>query len=203
MASREETKKRSARAQELLGLFAYHRDAPLVARALRVSLEELMQELEELKIRRKAFVLARGSAAQMPKASSVPGPAGPPVRRRTKSPPPPAPPPPRISEREQQARELRTLLSEEGARRRSIAQRLGGISDATLLARFRAAGLEREFSLRERDLIRALYARHRGSEIKVAKEIGLSTEELHAVVLERGLSAEVTRLRARFHPKMR
>src|SRR5437867_3813962 len=87
------------RAQELLGLFAYHRDAPLVARALRVSLAELTEELERLKIRRRAFALTRGSDHELPRASAVAGAhTGPPVRRRPKggprSPPVAIPEPP-------------------------------------------------------------------------------------------------------------
>ena len=59
VASRQESQTKRARAQELLGLFAYHHDAPLVARALGVSMEALVGELEALKIRRRAFSLTR------------------------------------------------------------------------------------------------------------------------------------------------
>src|SRR5262249_28297049 len=59
-AERREARLRAkARAQELLGLFAWHRDGTLVARALRVSLDELTAELDQLKIRRRAFALTR------------------------------------------------------------------------------------------------------------------------------------------------
>src|SRR4051794_16389026 len=51
------------RAQHLLGLFAYHRDAPLVARSLSLSLEALDAELEDLGIRRKAYRLTRQTDA--------------------------------------------------------------------------------------------------------------------------------------------
>ena len=67
----------------------------------------------------------------------------------------------------------------------------------------RAAGLEREFALRERDQIRALYAHHHGSEARVAAEMGLAPEKLRSVMLERGLSAEMTRLRDRFRREAR
>jgi hypothetical protein len=204
VATRQETQKRRARAQELLGLFAYHRDAPLVARALNVSLDELVRELDAHKIRRRAFSLARGSS-QMPKAASLPGPAGPPVRRRKKnlfSAAAGTPTPPRGGV-DEQVIELKALLAEVGPRRTSLAERLGGISQATLLARLRAAGLEREFSLRERDQIRALYAHHHGSESRVAAEMGLSVETLRSVIVERGLSAEITRLRDRFRREAR
>ena len=59
------------RARHLLGLFSYHRDAPLVARALRVSLETLDAELTSLGIRAKAYRLSRGTDAQMPRAAAV------------------------------------------------------------------------------------------------------------------------------------
>ena len=206
MATRQETQKRRARAQELLGLFAYHQDAPLVARALKMSLDELVHELDALKIRRRAFSLARGSAAQMPKAAPLPGPTGPPVRRRKKNKiffSAPGTPPPPAGGKEDQARELKALLAEVGPRRTSLAERMGGISEATLLARFRAAGLEREFSLRERDQIRALYAHHHGSEVRVAAEMGLSPESLRGIIAERGLSAELTRLRDLFRRQAR
>src|SRR6266478_5150163 len=84
-ALRKRGAERAARAQYLLGLFAYHRDAPLVARALGVSLEALDEELDALAIRRKAYRVARGSDAQMPLAAAIAGPSGPPVRRRPRS----------------------------------------------------------------------------------------------------------------------
>ncbi len=194
---------RSARAQELLGLFAYHHDAPLVARSLGVSLSDLEGELDTLKIRRRAFRLVRGVQADFPRATAIPGArSGPTVRRRSKSdaPPPPGPPPP--SDKEMQARALKALLSELGARRSALAARLG-TSEATLLARFRAAGLEREFSLRERDLVRALYSRHRAVEERVAAELQTTVEGLRRLVSERGLSRELEAMRERVRRKVR
>src|SRR5947209_5295740 len=98
-AERRQARARAkSRAQDLLGLFAWHRDGTLVARALGVSLDELVEELDRLKIRRRAFALTRGTDAQLPAAVPRAGPAGPPVRRRTPAekqpprPPPPAPP---------------------------------------------------------------------------------------------------------------
>ncbi len=186
---------RAARSQHLLGLFAYHRDAPLVARSLRVSLEALDEELDSLGIRRKAYRLTRGTDAQMPVASAVAGPAGPPVRRRARSasPPPPAAPSPSPDE----AETLRAALAEAGARRVLLGRRLG-LEGRALLARFRAAGLERELALRERDLIRALWSKHRASEAKVAAELQTTAEGLRDVVVERGLSRELEAMRDRF-----
>jgi hypothetical protein len=187
----------------LLGLFAYHHDAPLVARSLGVSLSELEGELDTLKIRRRAFRLVRGVQADFPRATAIPGArTGPTVRRRSKgdAPPPPEPAPP--SEKEVQARALKALLSELGARRTALAARLG-TSEATLLARFRAAGLEREFSLRERDLVRALYSRHRAVEERVAGELRTTVEGLRRLVSERGLSRELEAMRERVRRKVR
>jgi hypothetical protein len=181
---------RAARAQYLLGLFAYHRDAPLVARALGVSLEALNEELDALAIRRKAYRVARGSDALMPLAAAASGPSGPPVRRRQRGasaapqPPPPDAPPPT------EAAMLRSLLAEVGPRRTLLAERLG-TSGGALLARFRAAGLERELSLRERDLIRALWSKHRGSERKVAAELRTTPASLREISIERGLVREL------------
>jgi hypothetical protein len=188
-------KQRAARAQHLLGLFAYHRDAPLVARSLRVSLEELNAELEDLRIRHKAYRLARGTDAQMPIASPVSAPSGPPVRRRSRRAPSPPPPPAPLPETE--AGKLKAVLGELGPRRALLAARLG-VSGRALLARFRAAGLERELALRERDLIRALFSRHQGSEAKIAAELQVSAEDLRDLVVERGLSRELESLRHRF-----
>ena len=194
------------RAQELLGLFAYHRDGALVARALRVSLAELTEELERLKIRRRAFALTRGSDHELPRASAVAGVrGGPPVRRRPKgearSPPVSNPQPPADSGMNIQVLELKALLSEVGPRRALLAARLGSagapLSDAALLARFRAAGLEREFALRERDLIRALWSRHRASEVRVSTELSTTPDELRRVARERGLARELETLRDR------
>jgi hypothetical protein len=188
-------------AGKLLGLFAYHRDAPLVARALRISLADLNEELDRLKIRRQAFRLTRGTDHDLPAAAPVEGvKSGPPVRRRPKAAPQRAPEPPR-SEKELQAEALKTLLSEVGPRRSLLAARLGAagapLSDAALLARFRAAGLERELSLRERDLIRALFAKLRASEERVAAELAITPADLRRIVSDRGLSRELTGLRGR------
>jgi len=83
--------------------------------------------------------------------------------------------------------ELKALLSEVGPRRALLAARLGSaaapLSDAALLARFRAAGLEREFALRERDLIRGLWSRHRASEVRVSTELSTTPAELRRVPL--------------------
>src|SRR5581483_4162010 len=179
----------------LLGLFAYHRDAPLVARSLHLSLEELNAQLDDLGIRRKAYRLTRGTDAQMmPLASPVKAPSGPSVRRRSRAAPAPeTPPPPPSSD----AEKLKAALAEAGPRRALLTERLG-VSGRALLARFRAAGLERELALRERDLIRALFARHQGSETKVAAELQSSPEALRDIVVERGLSREVEALRHRF-----
>jgi len=97
---REGERERGAqnRSRELLGLFAYHRDAPLVARALGVSMSDLVAELESLKIRRKAFALTRGTDHDLPKASPAErARSGPPVRRRPSKAPAPAAPPARLS----------------------------------------------------------------------------------------------------------
>src|SRR5436190_665611 len=91
---------------------------------------------------------------------------------------------------------LRTVLQELGPRRAALAERLG-TSGGALLARFRAAGLERELALRERDLVRALWSKHRGSEAKVAEELGTTPEALRDVVAERGLSRELDAHRGR------
>jgi hypothetical protein len=191
-----------ARARELLGLFAYHRDAPLVARALRVSLSELNDELDRLKIRRKAFRLTRGSDHDLPAAAPVGGSrSGPPVRRRPKPATAAADPEAPRSEKDEQAQVLKALLADLGPRRAVLSARLGAagapLSDAALLARFRAAGLERELSLRERDLLRALWAKHKASEARVAAELSTTPAELRRIVAERGLARELDGLRDR------
>ncbi|MCA1825787.1 MAG: hypothetical protein ABR567_23170 [Myxococcales bacterium] len=174
------------RTGQLLGLFAYHRDAPLVARALGVSLSDLVAELESLKIRRKAFALTRGSDHDLPKASPVErARSGPPLRRRPAEKPAPKP-----SEKDQQSRALLNLLAEIGPRRAALAERLGE-TESTLLARFRAAGLEREFALRERDLIRALWSKHVASESRVAAELQATPADLRRIAAERGLAREL------------
>lgn len=188
----------SERRQTLLGLFAYHRDAPLVARALGISLEELNSELEGLGIRRQAFRIARGTDAQMPAATAAPGPPGPPVRRRPKAAPAEAVQP----RDEPQPDELMTLLAEVGPRRDALLQRLG-VSEPALLARLRQSGLEREFALRERDLIRGLWSKHRGSEERVASELGVERRRLREIVRERGLTRELDAARERLRREAR
>ncbi len=196
----------SRRTQDLLGLFAYHRDAPLVARALRISLSDLNTELDRLKIRRKAFRLTRGNDHDLSSAPVEAGRSGPPRRRRPKPVEEPAAPPPR-SEKDEQAQELKALLTEMGPRRSLLAARLGAagapLSDAALLARFRAAGLERELSLRERDLIRALWARHKASEARVAAELASTPEELRRIAKERGIDRELAALRDKLRREAR
>jgi hypothetical protein len=91
---------------------------------------------------------------------------------------------------------LKTLLAELGPRRALLADRLGS-SGGALLARFRAAGLEREFSLRERDLIRALWSKHRGSESKVAAELQMTPEALRDIAVQRGIARELESVRNR------
>jgi len=214
---------RAARAQQLLALFAWHRDAPLVAKSLRLSLDELDAELDGLKLRRKAYRLVRGSDTEMPVAKAVPGaPSGPPVRRRSKrarpegpasvppmqaSPGPQRPQPPAAAGVEAQAAGLRRLLAEVGARRGALAARLGSpgrpMPEKVLLARFRAAGLERELGQRERDLIRALFARHRGAARPVAGELGLEPAALQQLLRDRGLLREIEELRERFRGEAR
>ena len=85
--------------------------------------------------------------------------------------------------------------------------RLGGpghpLPERVLLARFRAAGLERELGQRERDLLRALFARHRGAARTVAAELGLDAPALQRLVRERGLTAEIDSLRERFRDEAR
>ncbi len=188
---------KGARANHLLGLFAYHRDAPLVARALGVSLSDLNSELDDLKIRRKAYRLVRGIDADLPRAAAVKAPSGPPVRRRAKSaavPSPEVPPPPSPSDDEQTL--LKSVLADVGPRRATLSARLG-TSGAALLARFRSAGLERELALRERDLIRALWSKHHASEAKVAAELGIDERALREIAVERGLMRELDAVRDR------
>jgi hypothetical protein len=183
------------RSQHLLGLFAYHRDAPSVARSLGIALEELNAELETLGVRRQAYRIARAPDAQMPQARPVAGPRTPPVRRRSsRTPAPPSSPETPLPQSEQE--NLKTLLAELGPRRALLADRLGS-SGGALLARFRAAGLEREFSLRERDLIRALWSKHRGSESKVAAELQMTPEALRDIAVQRGIARELESVRNR------
>ena len=77
------------------------------------------------------------------------------------------------------------------------------LPERVLLARFRAAGLERELGQRERDLLRGLFARHRGSVRAVAAELGIEAEDVHRLLRERGLTAEIEALRDRFRDQAR
>ncbi len=224
------------RSQQLLTLFAYHRDSPLVARAMGMSMDQLEQEVELLKLRRQSRALLRGTDVELPKAASRAGaPASEPVRRRAAGSKEAArkakeaeaearavlaaakaaepelepeaeelpPPPPRgrlsVKPAPGQAEPLKALLREVGPRRKQLCEKLGTgrspLSTAALLARFRAAGLEREFGQRERDLVRALLSRHRGALAPAAEELDLSAKELQDVVRERGLTREVETLR--------
>src|SRR5207248_9792708 len=120
----------------------------------------------------------------------------------------PAPPSPSgTGEVAAQAKNLRALLGKIGPRRRALARELGTkgrpLSAPVLLARFRAAGLERELGQRERDLLRALFARHRGGERKVAEDLDLSLEDLRGIVRERGLAREVGAMRERYRGEAR
>ena len=237
--SRADAQERRARSERLLGLFAWHRDAPLVARSLGLSLDELHAELDGLKLRRKAYRLVRGFDPALPVVKAVPGGrSGPPLRRRTRSaaaaqpsqspaaqssadapepnePPPrhahdpaaPAEPSARSAAIAGQAAQLRALLAEVGARRAVLAARLGSerkpLPERVLLARFRAAGLERELGQRERDLLRALFARHRGSREAVAAEMKIDGDALERLLRERRLEHEVDRLGDRFKERIR
>ena len=162
-----------------------------------MSLETLDAELSSLGIRAKAYRLARGTDAQMPRAAAVVAPSGPPVRRRSRGATTTTPPAAAdVKPLDGEAAMLRALLAEVGPRRAALAERLG-TSGGALLARFRAAGLERELALRERDLIRALWSKHRGSEAKVAAELDVAPQGLREVLVERGLSRELEAQRDR------
>jgi hypothetical protein len=231
VASRKSIKKAPGRAEQILGLFAYHRDAPRVARALSLSMAELDSEIEALKIRRKASRLVNGRDVDLPRAVTLPGASGPSVRRRsvrlTKAEGAAAPrartgaadpapaavtaTPAAQAEREAavatQSARLRAVLREVGPRRAALAAKLGErgkpLPDSVLLARFRAAGLEREFGQRERDLIRALLSRHRMAVDPAARELQLSPDGLRALVKERGLAREVEAQREKERAKLR
>ena len=222
---------RRTRAEKLLALFMWHRDGPLVARSLGLSLDELHEQLDELKLRRKAYRLVRGSEFDLPMARALPGaPSGPPVRRRARpariepeqraEPAPAAPPtepasagpassrpPPRGPDVNAQAAQLLAVLAEVGPRRGALGARLGGprhpLPERVLLARFRAAGLERELGQRERDLLRGLFARHRGATRAVAAELGVEPSALQRILRERGLTGEIDSLRERFRGEAR
>jgi hypothetical protein len=219
------------RAEQILGLFAYHRDAPLVARALSLSMAELELEIDALKIRRKAARLVNGRDVDLPRAALLPGASGPSVRRRSVrlakaegatapsgriSASDPAPAGGTAASAARAGREaavagqsarLRAVLREVGPRRGALAAKLGErgkpLPDSVLLARFRAAGLEREFGQRERDLIRALLSRHRMALEPAARELQLSPEGLRALVKERGLTREVEAQREKERAKLR
>ena len=167
-------------------------------------MSDLHAELDALKIRTKAYRLTRGTDADLPVAAPVKGPSGPPVRRRAKATAPPlapaAPAPQPPADPEQAL--LKSVLAEVGPRRAALAQRLG-VSGGALLARFRAAGLERELSLRERDSIRALWSKHGACESKVAAELGETVEGLRDVVVMRGLSRELDAIRDRLRHEVR
>ena len=224
---------RRDRAERLLALFTWHRDAPLVARSLGLSLDELHEQLDELKLRRKAYRLVRGSPFDLPIVKAVSGGrSGPPVRRRARAARPesvpdagertssdegaaPASPAAadatsgqrRANAIAEQRAQLVAVLAEVGPRRGALARRLGSRSqplpERVLLARFRAAGLERELGQRERDLLRGLFARHRGNARAVAKDLGIDEETLRRLVRGRGLSAEIEALGKRFHDEGR
>ena len=182
------------RMQELLGLFTYHRDAALVARALRVTLDELNRELDALKIRRKAYRITRGTDLDLLASRPVEGAKSlPSVRRRSPKAAAPAPAAPAPSGDQ----ELLALLAELGPRRAALADKLA-LGEAAFLARVRAAGLEREFALRERDLVRGLWKRHHAAEERVAQELQTSVKGLRALIGERGLKRELDALQKKF-----
>jgi hypothetical protein len=231
VAARKKAPGQPGRAEQILGLFAYHRDSPLVARALSLSMAELDSEIETLKIRRKAARLVNGRDVDLPRAAPLPGASGPSVRRRSArlakaeggttqsgriSASDPAPAggtaaaaaqPEREAAVAGQSARLRAVLREVGPRRGALAAKLGErgkpLPDSVLLARFRAAGLEREFGQRERDLIRALLSRHRMALEPAARELQLSPEGLRALVNERGLTREVEAQREKERAKLR
>jgi hypothetical protein len=249
-------------ASRLLTLFAYHRDTPLVAKALNWSRAELDAEVDRLGLKRKVGQQLRGLDTELPIATVRKGSKEEaPVRRRSakekadeaekketakqlaklaaleaQAPAEPAQvrsrklpgkslkseatsprlaevkgtkpaaeiePLPEPHKRErlpvkpsaEQGDELRGILREIGPRRHALAARLGSagkpLSTATLLARFRAAGLEREFGQRERDLVRALVSRHRSALGPAAAELSVSKRELEELIKERGLAKEV------------
>ncbi len=99
------------------------------------------------------------------------------------------------------------MLAKVGPRRGALAARLGApghpLPERVLLARFRAAGLERELGQRERDLLRGLFARHRGAARAVAAELELQPEALQRLVRDRGLAGEIESLRDRFRTEAR
>jgi hypothetical protein len=186
-----------ARAQHLLGLFAYHRDAPLVARALGLGMTELERELDALKLRRKAFRLVRGFDSDLPAATPIKGArSGPPVRRRSK------PAPAAAAPANNGPASLKAALKAVGPRRNALAARLE-VPVPELLSRLRDAGLERDFADAERDLLRDLYVHNRGSGAGVAKELGVSAGDLRALLAERSLPREIEGLRERYRRQAR
>ena len=163
----------------------------------------------------------RGSEFDLPIARAVPGArSGPPVRRRARSAkteaapaqetgPASGPPATEIAPPEtpsartepapddavpEQAAELLALLAEVGPRRGPLAARLGRPGHPLP---------ERELGQRERDLLRGLFARHRGGARAVAAELGLEPDDLRRLVRERGLAAEIEVLRERFRKEAR
>lgn len=200
-ASRHETPAAAAaRAAHLLGLFAYHRDAPLVARALGIPLPDLERELDALQLRRKAMRLVRGVDADLPAATAIRGgQSGPPLRRRPKE--------PGAAADEKPEAPLAALLREVGPRRPLLAERLGTdgkpLSDAELLARFSAAGLDRALAEGERNLLRELVQDHRGSTAAAARALGVTAQQWKTIVVERGLSRELIALRDRYRKEAR
>lgn len=198
---RETPASSSARADHLLGLFAYHRDAPLVARALGMPLGDLENELDALNLRRRAYRLVRGVDADMPAATAIRGAlSGPSVRRRTKA---------QAASVKEAPREapLAALLREVGPRRPLLAERLGAkgqpLSDGELLARFSAEGLDRALADAERKLLHELVATHRGSTPAAAQALGVSPERWKTIVVERGLSRQLIALRDRYRKEAR
>ncbi len=188
-----------ARAQHLLGLFAYHRDAPLVARALGLGMAELERELDSLKLRRKAFRLVRGIDSDLPAATAIAGASsGPSVRRRAR----PAAGAAKPASTESAPVLLKAALKAVGPRRSALAARLE-LSVPDLLARLRDDGLERDFADAERNLLRDLYVHNRGSTKGVAKELGASESELRALIAERSLAREIEGLRERYRRQAR
>ncbi|HWE23625.1 MAG TPA: hypothetical protein VG496_06760, partial [Myxococcales bacterium] len=112
---------------------------------------------------------------------------------------------PRSTAVAEQAAQLRALLAEVGPRRGALAERLGAarkpLSERVLLARFRAAGLERELGQRERDLLRGLFARHGGARDAVAAELKIDVDTLQRLVRERGLEHDIEELTRRFRQR--
>lgn len=254
------------RAQELLTLYAYHRDHPLVARALRLSLAEVELEIAKFGLRRRVQALVRASDHTLPAAQSVVGASsGPTLRVRKggeKPQPKPAPesvtsrtteaqqtatdtpaagapkawgqPPKRVVENVRKPKpapvqrvelptrpakaepegwpeftqdELKAILRQLGPRRHLLQDRMGRpgrpLPTPLLLNAFRAAGLEREFGQRERDLVRGLLSRHRGSYAPIAAELMITVARLEQLLKERGLTKEFDDVRKTYQDQAR